>query len=146
MSHWILEPVVIRTRDGAAVLSLDGTGWDAGGTAPTFPAPDRVELHLRRYPEGGVQYDLIVDVETERCWFSGAEAESSPASGAEALLEAAYGRRVAKTAPDLLLQGFCPYCKAQLYRGWLHKALRRTRITCLVCERTWELPPGAKVR
>ena len=41
MSHWILEPSVVRLRDGARVLSLEGTAWDGGGIAPTFPAlPD----------------------------------------------------------------------------------------------------------
>ena len=73
MSHWILEPVVIRSRDGETVLSLDGSGWDGGGVPPTFPAPDRVELHLRHYPDGSTIHDLTVDVETRRCWLGDAE-------------------------------------------------------------------------
>jgi len=144
MSHWILEPVVIRTRDGAAVLSLDGTGWD-GDIPPTFPAPDRVELHLRRYPDGNTRYDLFVDVESERCWLAGTEGEASDTSGAETVLEGAYARQVEATAPDLLAQGLCPYCQAQLYGSWLHRRLGRKRVKCLVCARTWQLPPGAQL-
>ncbi len=56
---------MVRTRDGATVLSLEGSGWDGGGIAPTFPAPDRVELHLRRYPHGSRIHDLVVDVEAQ---------------------------------------------------------------------------------
>ena len=145
MSHWILEPIVIRTRDGATVLSLEGSGWDGGGRAPSFPARDRAELHLMHYPDGKTHYDLVVDVETERCWFPGAEGDDSPATRAEALLEAAHERHVERTAPDQLLQGFCPKCGAQLYGGWLDRLRERKEVTCLVCERTWQLPPGAKL-
>lgn len=144
MTQWILEPVVIRTRDGAVVLSLDGTGWDGGGVAPSFPARDRVELHLRRYPES-VFHDLVVDVEAERVWFASAPEETYPAIEAEALLEDAFERQVERSAPDYLMQGFCPHCKAQLYGSWFDKLRRRTTITCLVCDRTWQLPPGAKL-
>jgi hypothetical protein len=145
MSHWILEPIVIRTRDGATVLSLDGSAWDGGGVAPSFPARDRAELHLRHYPDGTTKYDLVVDVESERCWFAGAEDEGAAANQAERLLEAAHERHVERTAPDQLAQGFCPKCGAQLYGSWLDKLRGRTSVKCLVCERTWELPPGARL-
>ncbi len=145
MSHWILEPIVIRTRDGATVLSLEGSGWDGGGGAPSFPARDRAELHLMQYPDGKTHYDLIVDVETERCWFADAEDQSVAASRAEALLEHAHERHVERSAPGQLAQGFCPKCGAQLYGGWLDRVRRRKEVTCLVCERTWQLPPGARL-
>jgi hypothetical protein len=145
MSHWILEPIVTRTRDGTTVLEFNGTGWDAGARAPSFPARDRVELHLRRYPEGGTFYDLIIDVEAERCWFAGADHEASTTAEAEALLEVAYQRQVERTAPDYLAQGLCPNCKGQLYGGWLHWLRGRTTVKCEVCGRTWQLPPGAKL-
>ena len=145
MSHWILEPIVIRMRDGATVLSLEGSGWDGGGRAPSFPARDRVELHLRQYPDGMTSYDLVVDVETARCWFAGAEDEGCAAGGVEALLESARERHVERTAPDLLAQGICPDCQAQLYDSRLDKLLGRTQVKCLVCERTWQLPPGARL-
>jgi hypothetical protein len=145
MSHWILEPIVIRTRDGATVLSLDGTGWDGGGVQPSFPGRDRTELHLRQYPDGKTSYDLVVDVEAERCWFAGAEDEGVAASGATALLEDAHERHVVTTAPDRLAHGFCPKCGAQLYGGFLDRVRRRKRVECLVCGRSWELPPGAQL-
>ena len=145
MSHWILEPVVIRTRDGATVLSLDGSGWDGGGVPPSFPAPDRAELHLHHYPDGTTTYDLVVDVETERCWLACAEDEDVPAKRAKALLEHGHERHVERTAPDQLLQGLCPKCGAQLYGGRLERLRRPKQVTCLVCERTWDLPPGAKL-
>jgi hypothetical protein len=145
MSHWILEPIVIRTRDGATVLSLEGSGWDGGGRTPSFPSRDRAELHLMHYPDGVTHHDLVVDVETERCWFASAEGEDSPATQAEALLEGAHERHVERTAPDLLAQGFCPHCQAQLYGGRLDRLLGRKEVECLVCERTWQLPPGAQL-
>ncbi|HEU0129890.1 MAG TPA: hypothetical protein VFQ85_02735 [Mycobacteriales bacterium] len=64
MSHWVQEPIVVRTRDGREVLSLSGTLWDAAG--PTaFPRPGVVELTLRHYPDGAHEVVLVVDVETE---------------------------------------------------------------------------------
>lgn len=145
MSHWILEPSVVRTRDEAVVMSLDGTAWDGGGITPTFPTRDRVELHLRHYPDGEKTYGLVVDVEAERCWLAREDAGAAN-EDAEALLAVARGKHVDRTAPGQLLQGFCPDCGAQLYRGGLLKRLRRQKtVQCLVCERTWTLPPDAKL-
>lgn len=65
MSVWVFEPIVVRTRDGAAVVDLDGTLLDAS-TGTTFPGPGLVRMRLRRYPRGDrVAYDLVVDVEAE---------------------------------------------------------------------------------
>jgi hypothetical protein len=89
MSHWVLEPTVVRLRDGAEILSLEGTAWDAGGVMPTFPAPDRVELHLRHYPDGATMYDLVVDVEAKRCWLAWDEQGARPTREALALVEGA---------------------------------------------------------
>lgn len=98
MSHWVLEPVVVRLRDGVEVLSLEGSAWDAGGVMPTFPAPGRVELHLRHYPDGAAIYDLVLDVESGRCWLAGDEAGARPAREARALVEAARKRRPPRRA------------------------------------------------
>lgn len=147
MSIWILEPDVIRLRDGTTVLSLDGTAWDGGGIAPTFPEPGRVELHLRHYPDGAKVYDLVVDVEAGRCWLAGDEDGAVPARDALDLLGPARERRVQSTAHEQLLSGFCPDCGAQLYGPSFLRGLRRTpkSVRCLVCERTWRLPRGAKL-
>lgn len=139
MSHWILEPVVTRMRDGKAVLSLEGSEWDGGGVPPSFPARDRVELHLRHYPEGDVRYDLVVDVKAERCWFLGAEEEAVPLAKAEELLSGAFQRHVERSAPQYLAQGLCPNCKSPLYPGWLDKLRGRSAVKCEVCSRTWQL-------
>jgi DNA-directed RNA polymerase subunit K/omega len=88
MSHWILEPAVVRLRDGAEVLSFEGSAWDAGGVMPTFPAPDRVELHLRHYPDGATIHDLV-DVESGRCWLAGDEDGARPAREARAMVDEA---------------------------------------------------------
>lgn len=145
MSHWILEPEVVRLRDEAVVLSLDGSAWDGGGIAPTFPARDRVELHLRHYPDGAKTYDLVVDVEAGRCWLAGAEDGAVPARDAERLLEPARQSHVSETAPDQLMQGFCPDCGAQLYGGLLDRLRRDREVECLVCGRRWQVPPGARL-
>jgi hypothetical protein len=143
MSHWIREPTVIRTRDGAAILSLSGTSWDGAGVPPTFPSPGRVELHLRHYPDGSNLFDLVVDTETGRCWPAGAEDESCDAADAGKLLDPAREGAIAQGAQDLLAQGFCPDCQSQLYGGFLTRL--RGRVTCLVGGRTWKLPPGARL-
>lgn len=146
MSHWILEPDVIRTRDGAAILSLDGSAWDGGGISPTFPEPGRVELHLRHYPDGSTTYHLVVDVESERCWLAGAEERALPARDAAALLDPARQREIDRGAHEQLMRGLCPDCGAQLYGGGLLRGLRRPRrVECLVCERTWDVPRGARL-
>ena len=145
MSHWILQPVVIRTRDGRSVLSLDGTEWDGGGVPPSFPRRGQVELHLRRYPDGTHVHDLVVDVESERCWLSSSEADSRRATDALELLEAAFERQVQEGAHRYLMEGLCPYCKAQLYLGWLERLRGARRVTCEVCERTWTLPKGVRL-
>ena len=143
MSHWILEPTVLRTRDGAMVLSLDGSAWDGGGIRPDFPAPNRVELHLRHYPDGAQVYDLTADIETETCWLAGGE--PVPARDAASLLVPAREEHVLRSAGDRLRDGFCPDCGAQLYGGLLDRIRRPSRVRCLVCEREWELPPGARL-
>ena len=140
MSHWILEPIVIRTRDAAEVLSLDGSAWDGGGVPPTFPAPGQVELHLRHYPDGSRTYDLVVDVEAERCWLAGAEDRPAPVSQAKALVEGRLEQHVEETATELLDSGFCPYCQAPIYLSRLERLLRPKTYTCPACDRTWELP------
>jgi hypothetical protein len=143
MSHWILEPTVVRLRDGASVLSLDGSAWDGGGIPPSFPAPDRVELHLRHYPDGSNQYDVVVDVEAERCWLGGAPDRAVPAGRVEQILGPAREEKVEAGAHDLLMRGFCPACQAQLYGT--RSVRRRGRVECLVCGRAWNLPQGAKL-
>ena len=146
MSHWILEPAVVRLRDGAVVLSLSGTAWDGGGTAPTFPAPDRVELHLRHYPDGAKTFDVVVDVESGRCWLAGAERGAVPARDVRRLLAGPRERHVQHGADEQLMRGFCPDCGAQLYGAGLLSRLRRRReVQCPVCERRWEVPPGARL-
>ncbi|MGI9019305.1 MAG: hypothetical protein ACR2G3_01170 [Solirubrobacterales bacterium] len=145
MSHWILEPVVIRTRDGKSVLSLDGTEWDGGGIPPSFPQPGRVELHLRHYPDGQNVHDLVVDIEAERCWLSSSEEDSRRAADALELLKPAFERQVHASAHRYLLQGLCPHCKARLYLGWLQRLRGVRRVRCEVCERAWTLPKGVRL-
>jgi hypothetical protein len=142
MSHWVLEPLVFRTRDDRLVVSLEGSGWDGGGVKPEFPRRHRVMLRLRRYPGGEPTLDVVVDVEKDTWWF--AERPDS-AAGIDSLtdeLERAFERRVAETAPDYLAQGLCPYCKAQLYprRGLGRLLFGQRQVQCLVCERLWDLP------
>ena len=146
MSLWVLEPSVVRVRDGAVVMSLDGSAWDGGGIPPGWPAPDRVELHLRHYPDGARIYDLVVDVEAERCWLAGAGDGSVPAREAKRLLEPARQRHVERTAPSRVAEGFCPDCGAQLYGGGLLGRLRAPReVECLLCGRRWPVPRGARL-
>lgn len=141
MSHWVLEPAVVRLRDEHEVASLDGTGWDGGGVAPTFPRRDQVELHLRRYPEGGRTVDVGIDVEQETWWFVDDPGSPRPTGTLVAELEHAFDRHVEKTTPDYLAQGVCPYCKTQLYpRKSLFRRRPDRNVQCLVCERWWELP------
>jgi hypothetical protein len=146
MSHWILEPDVVRLRDGAVVLSLGGTAWDGGGVVPTFPAPDRVELHLRHYPDGSKTFSVVVDVEAERCWLAGAEDRAVAPSEVERLLAGRRERHVQHGASEQVMRGFCPECGAQLYgAGPLGRLRRRREVQCLVCERRWQVPPGARL-
>lgn len=72
MSLWVHEPRVVRTRDGQVVLDLDGTLWDAM-CAAEFPAPGRVALALRHYPDGGTVVPVVVDVERETFGIAGAD-------------------------------------------------------------------------
>ncbi len=65
MSVWVHEPLVYRTRDGALVVSCEGTLLD-GADRLEFPGPGLVRLRLRKYPRGDVvRYDVLVDVEAE---------------------------------------------------------------------------------
>src|SRR5919204_3533726 len=106
MSHWVMEPTVVRVRDGAAVLSLTGSAWDGGGINPEFPGGDRVILHLRHYPDGTNVFDLTVDVEAERCWLGGAEGEAVPPARVGELLGGVREEKVVEGARELLMQGF----------------------------------------
>ena len=64
MSLWVHEPLVRRLRDGAVVLDLTGTLWDAACRAE-FPAPGRVAFDLRHYPDGKTSVPVVVDVDAE---------------------------------------------------------------------------------
>ena len=64
MSHWVYAPRVVRTRDRHVVVDLANTSWDAMCLAE-FPAPDRVTMNLRGYPEGAYFVRVVIDVELE---------------------------------------------------------------------------------
>lgn len=140
MSIWVLEPTVVRTRDDRVVVSLDGTGWDAA-TGVAFPRRDQVRLALRHYPDGTNVEHVVVDVEAERFGHGADAVPTRPLGELAATLEEAREATVARDAGDLLARGVCPSCQARLYVGRLDRLLRRRTVTCLVCERTWPIPP-----
>lgn len=138
MTHWVREPIVVRTRDDRPIVSLAGSGWDG---SPTFPRRDQVELHLRRYPEGALRLAVAIDVEREVWWFPGEPEATQRTATLVDELERAFERHVEKAAPDYLSQGFCPYCKSKLFsnKGLLRRR-RPSSVRCQVCEREWQLP------
>lgn len=138
MSIWLLQPIVVRTRDGHVVVSLDG--WDAAAGV-TFPERDRVALALRHYPDGVNVEHVVIDVETERFGHGVGAEPTRPVGELAAGLEEAREASVARDAAGLLAQGCCPNCQARLYVGRLDRLLRRTTVTCLVCDRVWPIPP-----
>jgi len=136
MSHWVLEPAVVRLRDGRAVVSLSGTAWDGAG--PTaYPAPHRVALTLRRYPDGMNAEHLVVDVETETYGLGEGAAPDRPVAELAAELERRFEETVRRRTARYVDDGLCPHCSAQLYVG--RRERRRGQVTCVVCERTWPL-------
>ena len=60
MSIWLRSPTVVRTRDGKRVATYDFP-WSCDRVE--FPQPDRVVLHLRRFPDGERTTEVEVDVE-----------------------------------------------------------------------------------
>lgn len=140
MSVWVHEPLVYRARDGLLVLDLGDTLLDSA-PATSFPAPHRVRLGLRKYPDGSrVRYDLVVDVEEETFGLGeGAVPDRPLADIGKALPELRDRDMPPVDAEEARRTKVCPRCGGTLAeeRGLLDRVFGTWLVRCGGCGRSW---------